>query len=97
MRKKNEESLRKTFGFSKVNDKRIHHFEANAALYKGNSTGPVHKSYSFIKDWTETLPKQTGIFLKKRRHTFTEEAIDISKKLPAPSKYPSQKFGDLSV
>jgi len=33
MRKKNEESLRKTLGFSKVNDKRIHHFAANAALY----------------------------------------------------------------
>jgi hypothetical protein len=37
MRKKNEDSLRKTLGFSKANQNRTHFTDAHAALYKGNS------------------------------------------------------------
>ena len=41
-------------------------------------------------DWSKTLPKQAGVFLKDTRHTISGDIIDKAKKYgptPGPGKY----------
>jgi hypothetical protein len=65
-----------------------------ANKFKSNP-GPQHKSYNIVKKWEEYLPKKRGLFTKKERMTMTEECMNISKPMPAPGKYPTNKYGDM--
>jgi len=67
--------------------------DLHSKLYTANP-GPAHKTYEIGWDWRKTsawrtgaFDKHVGNFLKKPRHTFTEDIMAISKKLPAPNKY----------
>ena len=95
-RKKNETDLRKTLGYSKNLEKRIHFTDAHAQTFI-RFPGPAHKRMPIRQDITHEIPLKTGIFLKNKRATFTEEMMKASKLIPAPSKYPVGKYGDKSA
>ena len=93
MRTKKETDLRKIQYFSKNKFEPKCFTDDHAKLYVSNP-GPAHKTINIVKEWKEYLPPKRGIFLKNKRTTFTEECIRVSKLIPAPSKYPTCKFGD---
>ena len=62
-------------------------FSENVQKQKNWIPGP---KYNMDVDWSKTLPKQAGVFLKDTRHTISGDIIDKAKKYgptPGPGKY----------
>ena len=92
--KKGEKDLRKVLHFSQNKEKQKCFVDLHSKLYLSNP-GPQHKNMNFFdKSWKDYLPKTQGLFLKKKRDTFTDECIRQSKQVPGPEKYPTANFGE---